>query len=65
MFRNMLGFFCEELLAPRPTPKLEDYHMLAVRHCLQLSSTFGGDGDKDSDNVKSILIDSHSLKFNK
>jgi len=33
-FRNMLRFYCEELLAPRPTPKLEDHPLSAVRDCL-------------------------------
>jgi len=27
-------FYGEQLLAPRPTPKLEDHHLSAVRHCL-------------------------------
>jgi hypothetical protein len=27
-------FYCEELLAPRPTPKLDDHHLSAVRDCL-------------------------------
>jgi hypothetical protein len=29
-----LFFYGEELLAPRPTPKLEDHPFLAVRDCL-------------------------------
>jgi hypothetical protein len=33
-FRNKLIFYCEELLAPRPTPKLEDRPLSAVRDCL-------------------------------
>jgi hypothetical protein len=33
-FRNKLIFYGEELLAPRPTPKLEDYPLSAVRDCL-------------------------------
>jgi hypothetical protein len=33
-FRNKLNFYGEELLAPRPTPKLEDHHLSAVRDCL-------------------------------
>ena len=28
------SFYDQQLLAPRPTPKLEDHHLLAVRHCL-------------------------------
>jgi hypothetical protein len=32
--RNKLIFYGEELLAPLPTPKLEDYHLSAVRGCL-------------------------------
>jgi hypothetical protein len=34
MFRNMILFYGEELLAPRPTPKLEDHPLPAVRDCL-------------------------------
>jgi hypothetical protein len=34
IFPNMKRFYGEELLAPRPTPKLEDHHMSAVRDCL-------------------------------
>jgi hypothetical protein len=34
MFRNMVIFYSEELLAPRPTPKLEDHPFSAVRDCL-------------------------------
>ena len=30
----MISFYSEELLAPRPTPKLEDHPLLAVRDCL-------------------------------
>ena len=30
-FRNMICFYGEELLAPRPTPKLEDHPLSAVR----------------------------------
>jgi hypothetical protein len=33
-FRNMIIFYSEELLAPRPTPKLEDHPLSAVRDCL-------------------------------
>ena len=33
-FRNMIRFYGEELLAPRPNPKLEDHPLSAVRHCL-------------------------------
>jgi hypothetical protein len=33
-FRNRLIFYGEELLAPRPTPKLEDHPLSAVRDCL-------------------------------
>jgi hypothetical protein len=32
--RNMIRFYGEELLAPRPTPKLEDHPLSAVRCCL-------------------------------
>jgi len=34
LFRNMIRFNGEELLAPRPSPKLEDYTLSAVRDCL-------------------------------
>jgi hypothetical protein len=33
-FRNMLAFYGEVLLAPRPTPKLEDHPLSIVRGCL-------------------------------
>jgi hypothetical protein len=33
-FRNRLTFYGEELLAPRPTPKLEDHPLSDVRNCL-------------------------------
>jgi hypothetical protein len=32
--RNTIRLFGEELLAPRPTPKLEDHPLSAVRDCL-------------------------------
>jgi len=32
--RNMIRFYGEELLAPRPTPKLEDHPLSAVGDCL-------------------------------
>ena len=34
MFCNKIHFYGEELLAPSPTPKLEDCPLLAVRDCL-------------------------------
>jgi hypothetical protein len=34
LFRNVASFYGKELLAPRPTPKLEDYALSAVRDCL-------------------------------
>jgi hypothetical protein len=34
VFRNKLIFCGKELLAPRPTPKLEDHPLTAVRDCL-------------------------------
>jgi hypothetical protein len=34
VFRNMEIFYGEELLAPRPTPKLEGHPLSAVRDCL-------------------------------
>ena len=33
-FRNKDNFYSEELLAPRPTPKLEDHPLSAVCDCL-------------------------------
>jgi hypothetical protein len=33
-FRNKLIFYGEELLAPHPTPKLEDHPLSAVCDCL-------------------------------
>ena len=32
-FRNKICFYGEELSAPRPTPKLEDHPLSAVRDC--------------------------------
>jgi hypothetical protein len=34
IFRNKVSFYDEDLLAPRPTPKLEDHPLSAVRYCL-------------------------------
>ena len=34
MFRNMIRFYGVQLLAPRPTPKLKDHPLPAVRDCL-------------------------------
>ena len=34
LFCNMTGFYGEELLASRTTPKLEDHPLSAVRDCL-------------------------------
>ena len=34
MYRNKIRFYGEELLAPRPTRKLEDHTLSAVRDCL-------------------------------
>jgi len=34
MFRNMAFYYSEELLAPCPTPKLEDHPLSAVCDCL-------------------------------
>jgi hypothetical protein len=33
-FRNVIHYYGEESLAPRPTPKLEDHRMSAVCDCL-------------------------------
>jgi hypothetical protein len=34
MVHNMIRFYDEEFLAPRPAPKLEDHPLPAVRDCL-------------------------------
>ena len=34
MVRNVVRFYGEELLAPRPGSKLEDHPLSAVRYCL-------------------------------
>jgi hypothetical protein len=34
MLHNKASFYCEDLLAPRPTPKLEDHPLSAVGYCL-------------------------------
>ena len=34
LFRNKAIFDAEEFLAPRPTPKLDDHPLSAVRDCL-------------------------------
>ena len=34
IFRNKIRFYGEELLPPRPTPKLGDHPLSAVRNCL-------------------------------
>jgi len=34
MVLNMVRFYGDELLAPRPNPKLEDHPFSAVRDCL-------------------------------
>jgi len=34
LFRNTIHFYSGELTAPRPYPKLEDYALSDVRHCL-------------------------------
>ena len=33
MFCNISNFDCEDLLAPRPNPKLEDHPLSTVRNC--------------------------------
>jgi hypothetical protein len=33
LFRNIIRFYSEELLAPCPTPKLEDHPLSDVRNC--------------------------------
>jgi hypothetical protein len=37
-FRNKIIFYGEELLAPRPTPKLEDHPLSAVCDCLFITA---------------------------
>jgi hypothetical protein len=32
IFRNMVSFYDEEFLSPRPIPQLEDQHLSAVRY---------------------------------
>jgi len=34
MFRNKASLYGEDLSTPRPTPKLEDHPLSAVRYCL-------------------------------
>jgi hypothetical protein len=34
IFRSKVSFYGEDLLAPRPTPKLEDHPLSAVPYCL-------------------------------
>jgi hypothetical protein len=34
MIGNRIRFYCEELLAPRPTIKFENHSLSAVRNCL-------------------------------
>jgi hypothetical protein len=34
LFRKMIRFYSEKLLAPRPNPKLEDHTLSAVHGCL-------------------------------
>jgi hypothetical protein len=34
MFHNMLSYYGEQLLAPHPTPKLEDHPLSVVHGCL-------------------------------
>jgi hypothetical protein len=34
MFRNVVIFCGKELVAPRPTPKLDDHPLSGVRDCL-------------------------------
>jgi hypothetical protein len=34
VFRNMVIFYGEELVAPRPTPMLEDHPLSVVRDCI-------------------------------
>jgi len=42
MFRNIVNFYGDQLLIPRPPTKLEDHPLSAVRDCLfnTLAATF-------------------------
>ena len=52
-FRNKVCFYGEKLLAPRPTPKLEDHNLSAVRDCLFniFAATFHTGGISSSHNL--------------
>ena len=54
MFCNKLRFYGEELLAPRPTPKLEDHSLSAVRDCLfnMLAATLHIGGRSSTRNLR-------------
>jgi hypothetical protein len=52
-FRNKICFYGESLLKPRPTPKLEDHPLSAVRHWLFhiFAATFHTGGRSSSHNL--------------
>ena len=54
MFRNLICFYGDELLAPRPPPKLEDYPLSALRDCLFiiLAATFHIGGRSSIHNLR-------------
>jgi hypothetical protein len=60
IFRNKLIFYGEELLVPRPTPKLEDHPLSAVRDGLFniSAATFHiwrGSGAQDRNQWKALV----------
>jgi len=57
MFRNKVSFYGEELLAPRPTPKLENYPLSAVHDCLFniFAATFHIGGGSSISNLKRAM----------
>jgi len=64
MFCNKIRFYGEELLAPCPTPKLEDYPLLAVRDCLfnMFASTIHIGGRSSNHNLMTchaMVTDTH------
>jgi hypothetical protein len=53
-FVTNIGFHCEELLAPRPTPKLEDHPLSAVHGCL--FNTFDNNNNNNNNNKPVIIV---------
>jgi hypothetical protein len=48
----MIRFYGEELLAPRPTPKLEDHTLSAVRDCLFITLAAADGGRSSNRNLR-------------